>query len=297
MKPWMRTAGITLATAAAAALTGALALVYSGWYDSSATHPHTAPMNSVMDVALQRSISVRAARVSVPPLDDPQQAIDGFRLFRAHCVQCHGAPGVPPEPFAMGLMPPPASLVDTARHWPAAEVYWVVRQGIKMTGMPAWQYRISDEDIWNVVAFMRVLPTLSPADYQAWDSRHARPEAPPEPEPAVASAPAPAAVSPAAEPRLGDAQAGRQALQQYLCITCHAIPGVVGANYHVGPPLGGVAQQRYIAGILPNTPANMVRWLRDPTAIDPATAMPNLGISEQDARDIAAFLYTLDEPE
>ncbi|MBO1113515.1 c-type cytochrome [Bordetella petrii] len=289
MKPWMRTAGITLATAAAVALAGVLALIYSGWYDSTATRPHTAPVNSVMDIALQRSISVRAAKVNVPSLDNPQQAIDGFQLFRAHCVQCHGAPGVAPEPFAMGLMPAPASLVDTARHWPAAEVYWVVRQGIKMTGMPAWQYRISDEDIWSVVAFMRVLPTLSPAEYRAWDSRHARP--------AASSEPAPAPASPAAELRLGDAQAGRQALQQYLCITCHAIPGVVGAKHHVGPPLGGIAHQRYIAGVLPNTPANMVRWLRDPTAIDPATAMPNLGISEQDARDIAAFLYTLDEPE
>ncbi|MBO9353535.1 c-type cytochrome [Bordetella petrii] len=284
MKPWMRTAGITLGATAVAGVAAALGLVYSGWYDSTATNPHTPPVNHVLDIALQRSVTVRAADVDVPPLDDPQRAIDGFKLFRAHCVQCHGAPGVAPEPFARGLMPAPAALVDTARHWPASEVYWVIRYGAKMTGMPAWQYRISDDDIWNVVAFMKVLPTLSVADYRAWDSRHAG-----------GSAPSPPPVTPAAELRVGDAEAGRKAMQQYLCITCHAIPGVVGANRHVGPPLQGIARQQYIAGILPNTPDNMVRWLRGPTAIDPDSAMPNLDVSEQDARDMAAYLYTLDD--
>jgi cytochrome c1 len=69
----------------------------------------------------------------------------------------------------------------------------------------------------------------------------------------------------------------------------------VGADRHVGPSLTGMANRQYIAGVLPNTPVNMLRWLRDPTRIDPLTAMPNLGITNQDARDIAAFLYTLTE--
>jgi len=293
MKPWMRTVGLTLACTAAAGGAGALALVYSGWYDSSATQPHTPPVNAVLEAALQRSITVRAADIAVPPLDDPQRAIDGFRLFRAHCVQCHGAPGVAPEPFARGLMPAPAALVDTARHWPPSEIYWVIRQGVKMTGMPAWQYRMSDAGMWDVVAFMKVLPGLSPAQYRDWESRYAGSGAP-GPGPAVPAA-SRAAVPDATDLRLGDAETGRRVMQQYLCVTCHAIPGVVGANRHVGPPLGGIANQRYIAGILPNTPANLVRWLRDPSAIDPMSAMPDLDVSEQDARDMAAFLYTLDD--
>ncbi|HYG42769.1 MAG TPA: c-type cytochrome [Bordetella sp.] len=284
MKKRTRIVGITLASSAAVGAAAALALVYSGWYDSTATNPHTPPVNHLLEIALQRSVTVRAADVEVPPLDDPRRAVNGFQLFRAHCVQCHGAPGLAPEPFARGLMPAPAALVDTARHWPASEVYWVIRYGVKMTGMPAWQYRISDDDIWDLVAFMKVLPTLSPAEYRAWDARHARASVPPVPP-----------ARPAAGLRVGDAQAGRKAMQQYLCVTCHAIPGVVGATRHVGPPLQGIARQQYIAGILPNTPANMVRWLRDPTAIDPNSAMPNLDISEQDARDMAAFLYTLDD--
>ncbi|MCD0505869.1 c-type cytochrome [Bordetella petrii] len=279
----LRIIGLTLGAAAAVGIVGAVGLVYSGWYDSSATRPHTAPVNHVLDIALQRAVTVRAARVDVPPLDDPERAINGFRLFRAHCVQCHGAPGVAPDPFARGLMPAPASLVDTARHWPAGEVYWVIRYGVKMTGMPAWQYRISDEEIWDVVAFMKTLPQLSPVQYRDWNQRH--PREPAAAAPAVADSPL----------RPGDAEAGRLAMQQYLCVTCHAIPGVVGANRHVGPPLEGMANQQYIAGLLPNTPANMVRWLRNPQDIDPASAMPDLGVSEQDARDMAAFLATLDD--
>lgn len=287
MRPWMRVAALTLAAAAVVGLAVILAVVYSGWYDSRATRPHTAPINALLEVALEQSIKTSAADVQAPKLDDPARVRSGFEVFRAHCVQCHGAPGVAPEPFAMGLMPAPASLVTTARHWSAAEIYWVVRYGIKMTGMPAWQYRISDAAIWDVVAFMRVLPTLSPTDYRAWNERAAAPAI-------VASADAAADSGRGRELSLGDAQAGRDALQQYLCVTCHAIPGVVGANFHVGPPLQGIAGQQYIAGILPNTPENMVRWLLDPHAFDPTSAMPGLGLSVRDARDIAAYLYTLD---
>ncbi|MFY3549606.1 c-type cytochrome [Achromobacter insolitus] len=71
------------------------------------------------------------------------------------------------------------------------------------------------------------------------------------------------------------------------------IPGIAGARHHVGPSLAGIAQRPYIAGGVPNTPASMERWLRDPAAFKPGTAMPDLGLGAQEARDIAAFLYTL----
>jgi cytochrome c2 len=96
---------------------------------------------------------------------------------------------------------------------------------------------------------------------------------------------------------LGNAQAGARALQQYLCVTCHLIPGITGAARHVGPPLNGIATRTYIAGILPNTPGNLIHWIRHPTSVDPLSAMPDLGVSEQDARDMAAYLYTLKELE
>ena len=71
------------------------------------------------------------------------------------------------------------------------------------------------------------------------------------------------------------------------------IPGIVGADKVSGPPLAGFASRLYIAGILPNTPQNLLRWIRDPQKIEPLTAMPKMEVSENDARDMAAYLYTL----
>lgn len=87
--------------------------------------------------------------------------------------------------------------------------------------------------------------------------------------------------------------AGRTALVAYGCGGCHTIPGVENANSRVGPSLAGIAAQSYIAGKLPNTADNMVRWIRDPQGIDPGVVMPNLGVTEQQARDMAAYLYSL----
>jgi cytochrome c2 len=77
------------------------------------------------------------------------------------------------------------------------------------------------------------------------------------------------------------------------CQTCHVIPGIRGPDAQVGPPLGGIAGQLYLAGVLRNTPDHMIEWLRNPQQVDPLTAMPNMEVTERDARDIAAYLYTL----
>ncbi len=91
----------------------------------------------------------------------------------------------------------------------------------------------------------------------------------------------------------GNAERGRAAIAAFGCGSCHTIPGVTGANATVGPPLAGIALRSYIAGVLPNTPAAMIRWLEDPPAVDSLTAMPALGLTDPTARDIAAYLYTL----
>ncbi|ANN65247.1 c-type cytochrome [Bordetella bronchialis] len=285
MTNWKRVAALTTLVLAAAAGMVAAAVLYIGWYDVSATQPHMAPAHRIFDIAARQSIRARVQDIQVPDLDAEGRAVSGFKLFRAHCVQCHGAPGLAPEPFARGMMPAPSALAGSAREWSAPEIYQAIRNGIKMTGMPAWKYRLDDDEIWDLVAFIKVLPTLSPADYQRWARQY-----PGSPDTRAAAS---HAGVPIQDVRLGDAGAGRQALHQYLCTTCHAIPGVVGADRHVGPPLGGMADRLYIAGVLPNTPANMVHWLRYPTQVDPQSAMPDLGVTEQDARDIAAFLYTL----
>lgn len=92
----------------------------------------------------------------------------------------------------------------------------------------------------------------------------------------------------------GDPHRGREQIRRYGCNACHTVPGVPGAEAIVGPPLAGIAGRMYIAGVLSNTPANMVRWIQDPPAVDSLTAMPNVGVTGGDARDIAAYLYSLD---
>jgi len=91
----------------------------------------------------------------------------------------------------------------------------------------------------------------------------------------------------------GDAERGRVAVTRYGCGSCHSIPGIRDARGLVGPPLAGMAGRVYIAGVIPNDPANLVRWVMNPPSVDPLTAMPYLGVSERDARDIAEYLYRL----
>ena len=86
---------------------------------------------------------------------------------------------------------------------------------------------------------------------------------------------------------------GRELIRHYGCVSCHTIPGIRGADALVGPPLAGIASRAYIAGVLPNTPGDMMHWIRNPQAVDSLTAMPNTGVTAGDARDIAAYLYTL----
>lgn len=272
-----------LAVLALAIGTGTAALVvWYGVYDVAADRQHTGPVFKLLDYAMRRAIQARAGAVSStqPDLEDAARIRAGASHFRRHCVQCHGAPGVAPEPFAFGLRPAPANLLAAGRHWQPAEIFWVVKHGLKMTGMPSWAYRLDDQEIWAVVAFVRVMPRMTPREYAQF--------APVPPGPS-ASGPAAAAT------RAGDVEAGRRATGQYLCATCHVIPGFVSAANHVGPPLNGIARRAFIGGVIANTPENMVRWLRDPQQVDPLSAMPALGLSEQDARDIAAFLSTLDQ--
>ncbi len=92
----------------------------------------------------------------------------------------------------------------------------------------------------------------------------------------------------------GDAERGRAAVDEFDCVVCHSIPGVAGARTYVGPPLEGWRRNVYIAGRFPNEPDTLVRWLMDPPALAPETAMPSLGLDESQARDIAAFLYSLE---
>jgi cytochrome c len=92
----------------------------------------------------------------------------------------------------------------------------------------------------------------------------------------------------------GNPENGRLLLRQFACGSCHSIPGVANAGGKVGPPLEGIAKRVYLAGVLPNTPQNMAAFIRAPQAADPRSAMPDMGVTPAHARDMVAYLYTLE---
>ena len=231
---------------------------------------------------MRQSVRHHAAQITLPPLSDPALATRGRRIYDEHCRRCHGAPGVAPEPFALGLTPTPLNLANMAREWQIKDLFWVVKNGIKMSAMPAWEFRLSEEELWAVVAYLQVLPSESPAQYFDAISAHRN-------QPAASDHPPVHDEHAAAV----NAERGKRAFLQYGCATCHDIPGVVGADAPVGPPLANMGQRGAIAGLLANNPENMVRWIREPQRLHPGSAMPDLGVKEPDARDMAAYLYSL----
>jgi mono/diheme cytochrome c family protein len=146
-------------------LLGGLALIYSGLYDLAATSPHSSVTRWVMETVRTRSIKAHATGIEAPPtLDDPAQILIGVEHFAAHCAVCHGAPGVPKGDIGRGLYPAPPDLATAAHIYSATELFWIIKHGIKMTGMPAW-IEHSDEELWAVVAFIKKLPGMSEQDY------------------------------------------------------------------------------------------------------------------------------------
>ncbi|MEW6704798.1 MAG: c-type cytochrome [Pseudomonadota bacterium] len=279
----MKTVILSLLSAALLAFAAAAAFVWLGLYDISALTSHTRPVYWLLETTMRQSVRARAAGIEAPSLREPQRLALGAACYRQHCVQCHGGPGVAPGAPGQGLQPLPGSLVDAARRWRPEEVYWITRHGIKMSGMPAWELRLSDEQLWAVVAFVDRLAEMSPADYGQ----------------ATAAAPGDCASPPSTadtrplRPRSRREQA-QVALRQYACIACHRVPGVVGPDTEVGPPLEHFARRTALPGGLPNNRQNLVRWLLEPQQVHPGTAMPEMRLTEHHAALIADYLLEAD---
>src|ERR1700686_1992356 len=152
------------AIAALLALCG-IAFIYSGGYYIGADQPHWAVTSWLFQQVRTRSIRFHARDIAVPAgLDDPARIVAGVTHFAEHCVVCHGAPGVERGDIAEGLSPRPPSLADAARFYTPAELFWIVKHGIRMTGMPAWGDH-SDDELWATVAFVEKLPGMTEQDY------------------------------------------------------------------------------------------------------------------------------------
>ena len=159
----------TLTTFIIAAAVGVIAIVgfaYSGIYDVSASSSHSSIANWLLSTTSHASVKRQAKDIEMPNLNDDALALAGVNDFNGMCAGCHGAPGETPEAMGQGLNPPPPDLAESALEMSAAELFWVTKHGIKMTGMPAWGVTHDDHAIWPVVAFVTKLPELDATQYQ-----------------------------------------------------------------------------------------------------------------------------------
>jgi mono/diheme cytochrome c family protein len=265
----MGAAGLVVLGAGAGA-----AVLLSGALSTDATKQHFRLTHRVLDLGLEYSVRSAAEGVPVPDLDRPGMRARGAACYTQHCVTCHGAPGVAPESFALGMLPVPTNLSHAAATQPPEWLYHVTRKGVRMTGMPAWEYRLTNESLWSVIAFLEVLPDLDVDGYRALMAT---------------------ADDGSCEPRAtlpARVEGPDVLLRQYACHSCHRIEGVVGPRVDAAPPLVGWSKRAYIAGVLPNTEENLARWIMDPRAISPKTLMPDLGVPPEHARTMAGFLLT-----
>ena len=155
----------------AAALAGAVALAalfaVSGLYNVSAAREHLDVTTWLLDVVRRSSVRTQSLGIEVPPLDEPGLAELGAAYYHHGCSPCHGAPGRKPSPIARSMLPDPPSLEAAAMDWSTAELFWIIHNGQKYTGMPAWLDYKREDEVWPVVAFMKALPELDADEYAA----------------------------------------------------------------------------------------------------------------------------------
>ena len=169
----LKTAARTLLGAGGIGATVGLAVFFGGWYYVGATKHHFQSVYSVLEKGMQYSVRNNAKDIVVPRLGAPEQVLRGAAVYRDNCAQCHGGPGFAQSPIGMSMQPVPGPLIDATSNWKDRELYWITRHGIKMSGMPAWEYHLSDADIWATVAFIARLPDMSAQEYRAITARAA----------------------------------------------------------------------------------------------------------------------------
>ena len=146
---------------------GAVLFIYSGIYNVSAADGHTQAVDWVLHTAMHRSVAQRAGGIDVPAdLDDQERIRQGAQAYDQLCVACHLKPGQSDTLVRQGLTPTPPDLTLKG-HWDAREQFWIIDNGIKMTGMPAWGESHGEEDLWDLTAFLQRLPSLSESQYTA----------------------------------------------------------------------------------------------------------------------------------
>ncbi len=162
MKAWLKRIAAGLAVLAVAAGL----FVYAGAYNVSARAGHLPPTAWLLHFAMRKSARTHALGIEVPPLEDERMVIRGATWFSIGCAPCHGEPGDPYPPIVDNMTPPAPRLEPLIDDWNQRELFWIVDNGIKYTGMPAWATAERPDEVWSMVAFLLRLPEMDPATYR-----------------------------------------------------------------------------------------------------------------------------------
>jgi mono/diheme cytochrome c family protein len=155
-------------------LVGGGVFVWSGVYNVAAVAPHWNVTLWVLEETRESSIAAHSKGILLPDLNKAGLAQKGFKDYHETCELCHGAPGIKPKEFAQGLNPHPPDLSSRdSQELKNAELFWIVKNGIKMTGMPAFGPTYSEDQLYEVVAFLRLLPKLTPEEYSSMATKAA----------------------------------------------------------------------------------------------------------------------------
>ena len=161
----------TLGVAGILAAVAGLLVVNTGLFNVAASWEDPALVSWVLSTASDSSIKRHAASIKAPATKGDKQIDEGFRSYREMCAICHTPPSADESPVTQGLNPKPPELSESADEFTSSELFWVIKNGIRMTGMPAWGPTHEDEEIWDIVAFLKTLPNMSKEDYEAMARR------------------------------------------------------------------------------------------------------------------------------
>jgi mono/diheme cytochrome c family protein len=163
--------GLILVGALVVLALGGVAFIGSGVYNIGADDHHTKIVLAIIEQLRDRSIAARSGSIEAHYVEDPQRIALGAQRYAILCVGCHLAPGVTKSDVRQGLYPHPPNLAQEELQ-EARRTFWIIKHGIKMSAMPAWGKTLDDETIWNVVAFVRKMPDMTPETYQQLSQQH-----------------------------------------------------------------------------------------------------------------------------
>jgi cytochrome c553 len=175
LSPKLRRLAIWTAATAGVLALGAFLFAASGLYSVAASRGHFAITEVLLEFALRRSVATHSLFITEPDLRDPDLIRLGAGHFHGGCAPCHGLPGEPRSPIVLGMLPAPPDLAESVPTWSTPELFWIVKNGLKYTGMPAWPAQKRDDEVWAVIAFLRQLPGMGEAAYRTLALGNAEP--------------------------------------------------------------------------------------------------------------------------